>query len=405
MSMPPVLLHEFQPDPPAPLHHPPGVDVGVVATSLGGQADARTAELDDGCAIPPDLYRSAAAGGLFRQLVVADLGGLARTPLEWFRTGVELAWHEASFGWVVTQGAAELGVIGAGADDAWARELLSDPLATSAASTAGVGTLSIDGSTSRFGGSWAFNTGSTNASWIGGLAVVDGAATDDGRPVIRWGWVPADRARVVHDWDPAGLRGTGSHSTVIDEQEIPTAWTFAPEVVTSNDRGPHRCLVGNGYWPIATAVAATQLGNARRALDETARILATKAPAPGFVLLARNAAVQRLLVEAEGLWAAARASVERELEALWAQASAHGEVSPAQRAALHRANVAANVLSVRIVDLCSEMTGTAAVARAGVLSRCHRDAHALRGHAATNGATVERNAEILLGLIPAHFLV
>jgi indole-3-acetate monooxygenase len=402
--MPPLLLHDPEQDPLAP-SHPSERDVEALVTNLGGQADARTAELDQGCDIPADLYRTAAAAGLFRQLVTADLGGLDRTPLEWFRTGVELAWHEASFGWVITQGAAELGVIGAGADDAWARELLADPLATSASSTAGAGKLSIDGSTSRFGGSWAFNTGSANASWIGGLAVVDGAVADHGRPVIRWGWVPADRAQVAHDWDPAGLRGTGSHSTLIEEQDIPTAWTFAPEVVTSNDRGPHRCLVGNGYWPIATAVAATQLGNARRALDETARILATKAPAPGFVLLARNAGVQRMLVEAEGLWAAARASVERELEEMWAQAGAHGEVFPAQRAALHRANVAANALGVRIVDLCTEMTGTAAVSRAGVLSRCHRDAHALRGHAATNGATVERNAQIVLGLIPDHFLV
>ena len=55
-------------------------------------------------------------------------------PLDWFRTGVELARHEASFGWVVTQGAAELGWIGAGGDDGWARELLGDPLATSASS-------------------------------------------------------------------------------------------------------------------------------------------------------------------------------------------------------------------------------------------------------------------------------
>lgn len=380
-------------------------DLDAIADALGAEADARTQELDEGRTIPSDLYRSAAAAGLFRQIVVDDLGGAGRTPLEWFRTGLRLAWHEASFGWVVTQGAAELGWIGAGADDAWARELLSDPLATSASSTAGVGTLSVDGDTSTLSGSWAFNTGSLGATWIGGLALVEGAATDDGRPVIRWGWVPADRARVVEDWDPSGLRGTGSHSTVIEEQEVPTAWTFAPEAETTNDRGPHRVLVGNGYWPIATALAATQLGNARRALDEATAIVQVKAPAPGFVLLARNAAVQRLLVEAEGLWAAARASVERELEAMWAEARAHGRVSSRQRAALHRANVAANTLSVRVVDLACEVTGTASVPRTSVLGRCRRDAHALRGHVVTNGATVERNAEILLGLTDEHFLV
>ena len=54
----------------------------------------------------------------------------------------------------------------------------------------------IDGTTARFGGSWGFDTGSPNATWIGGMALVKGARTDAGGPVIRWGWVPADRARV-----------------------------------------------------------------------------------------------------------------------------------------------------------------------------------------------------------------
>src|SRR5690606_1861144 len=144
--------------------------------------------------------------------------------------------------------------------------------------------------------------------------------------------------------------GTGSHSTRIVDQEIPTAWTFSPSDPTTNDRGPHRALVGNGFWPVATAVAATQLGNARRALDEAARIVLEKAPAPAFTPLAENAAVQRTLSEAEGWWLAAVAGVERELAAMWDEAERTGEVSVAQRVRLHRANVAANALAVQVVD-------------------------------------------------------
>ena len=398
---PALLLDDAIDDPSTDLEVPPL----AVAYAIGAAADARTAELDRARRLPDDLYRRAASAGLFRQLVSRDLGGLGRAPVDWFRTGMELARHEASLGWVVTQGAAELGWIGAGADDTWARHLLADPLATSASSSAGVGTLRVDGARSTFGGSWAFNTGSPNASWIGGLALVDGATGDDGGPVIRWGWVPAERAEVADDWDPSGLRGTGSHSTRIAEQEIPTAWTFSPSEPTTNDRGPYRVLVGNGFWPIATAVAATQLGNARRALDEAARLVVDKAPAPAFTPLAANAAVQRALADAEGLWLAAVAGVERELAAMWDQAVRAGEVSVAQRVRLHRANLAANALAVQVVDAATLATGTAAVARRHVLARCQRDAHALRSHITVGGQATEWNAKIALGLATSHFMV
>ena len=391
-----VLDHRSTSDGSGPLVGRP-TDLAAV-DALGAAADARTDELASQRRLPPDLYRSAVEAGLFRQLVGADLGGGYRTPLEWFSTGRALARHEASLGWVVTQGAAELAWIAAGADDAWAREVLADPLAVSASSTAGLGSLSVDGDHARLSGRWAFNTGCHGATWIGGMALVDGEVDDRGMPRTRWGWVPADRAQILDDWDPDGLRGTGSHSTVIPEQEVPLAWTFSPFQPTDNDRGPYRCLVGNGNWPIATSVAAVQLGNARRAIDEATTIVRTKAPMPDFVPLARNAAIQRLLVEAEGLWQAATAGVERELGSMWDEAVAGSQLSTEQRLRLHAANVTANQLAVRAVEMACEVTGTASVPRTSVLARCLRDAHALRGHLATNGTTLEHNAKSRFGL-------
>ena len=375
------------------------------AEALGAAADARTHELHDARRVPDDLYRDAIDTGLFRQLVAADLGGLDRAPLEWFRTGVELARHEPSLSWVITQGAAELGWIAAGGDDGWAREVLADPRAVSASSTAGLGRLAITADGTRFSGRWRFNTGCHGASWIGGLAVVDGASDERGMPLVRWGWVPADRAQIVDDWRPSGLHGSGSHSTVIDEQEIDPRWTFDVFSTTSNDRGPYRTMVGNGNWPIAASTAAVQLGNARRALDEARAVVTTKAPMPDYRVLAANAAVQRGLTEAEGLWQAALASVERELEAMWDESVIHGELSVSTRVGLHRANVTASRLAVHIVDSVVELTGSEAVAHHHVLARCHRDAHALRPHISVGGAAMEHNAQVALGLEADHRLV
>jgi alkylation response protein AidB-like acyl-CoA dehydrogenase len=305
----------------------------------------------------------------------------------------------------VTQGAAELGWIAAGGDPAWAAEVLGDPLAASASSVAGLGRLTLAGGRGRIAGRWAFNTGCQGATWIGGLCLLDGATRPDGRPEVRWGWVPAGRARVVEDWDPVGLRGTGSHTTVIEDQEIDAAWTFDPKAPTVNERGAHRCLVGNGNWPIAAAVAATQLGNARRALDEAAAIVPAKAPAPDFVRLADNAAVQRALVEAEGLWSAALASMERELTVMWDEATEREELTAATRVRLHRSALTADQLSTRAVELACETTGTAWLARGSVLGRCRRDAAALHGHISVNGMSAEHNAKVAAGALESSVLV
>ena len=157
--------------------HTPTID------ELGAAADFRWTELDRARRVPQDLHDAAAAAGLFRQLVAPALGGDGRPPLEWFRTGMALARHEASFAWVITQGAAELGWIATGGDPTWAAEVLADPHGASASTVAGFGRLVIDGDHARFGGRWGFNTGSPNATWIGGLALVDGQLTDAGLPL------------------------------------------------------------------------------------------------------------------------------------------------------------------------------------------------------------------------------
>jgi alkylation response protein AidB-like acyl-CoA dehydrogenase len=147
------------------------------------------------------------------------------------------------------------------------------------------------------------------------------------------------------------------------------------------------------------------LGNARRALDEVRRIIAKKAPAPDFVRLSDNAAVQRLLVEAEGLVQAGLASVERELESMWAEASLLEELSAETRVALHRATLTADRLSVRAVDLACEMSGTSWMAPGSTLGRCRRDAHALHGHVSVNGMSAEHNAKVDLGTLRTSILV
>ncbi len=378
--------------------------LGAEVAALGRAAAAAAEDLDRECRLSDDLYECAARLGLLRQLVPTGLGGRGDTPLQWFRRGVELARYEPSIAWVVTQGAAELGWIASGGDEAWARHVLADPLGSSASTVAGSGTLRVTGAGAMLAGRWGFDTGCDHATWLGGFAEVHGL-DDPGASAKRMCWVPAERARVIADWDATGLRGTGSHSLVIDEQEMALAWTVDVWRPTANDRGPYRCLVGNGNWPIVGSIAATQLGNARRALDECRRLVATKTPAPGFSPLADNAAVQRGLMDLEGEWMGARASVERELDAMWEEAQRTAELSSDCRWRLATAHVHANRTAVRVVDGAIELTGTAVADRHGPIARSLCDARTLAGHMATSGHVLERAARISLGLLDADTLV
>jgi alkylation response protein AidB-like acyl-CoA dehydrogenase len=374
------------------------------ADRLAADAERRIEELDALGRLPADLAEAAAAAGLFRQLVPSDLGGWDGTPLEWFRRGVRIARVEAAFAWVVTQGSAELAWIAAGGDVGWAAHVLADPLASSASTVAGLGVLRVDGASATVRGSWSFDTGCHAATWIGGLTLVDGEGGSDGGPAFRMSWVPADRAEVHDDWDAAGLRGSGSASVEIPEQQIPLAWTVPIFEPTSNDRGRYRVLVGNGNWPIAGSVAATLLGIARRALDEAAAIVRSKAPAPSFTPMSSDPGVLRRLGALEGRWAAATALVEAELHALWDDAVA-GSLTYGRRLAVATACAHARIAALEVIDAVTDLTGTAAVNRRSVLSRCIRDAQTLRGHISTGSSVLERVGRIHLGLGEPDFLI
>lgn len=386
----------------APTHRSAS-DIDRNGERLASVSEERAAELDGLSRLPADLAEAMALAGLFRQLVPAELGGWDGTPLEWFQRGLRMATTDASLAWVATQGSAELGWIAAGGDPEWAAHVLADPLASSASTIAGLGTLRIEGERATLRGRWSFDTGCHAATWIGGLALVDPSPTD-GRSPVRMCWVPAGRAVIQDDWDATGLRGTGSASVEIPEQPIPLAWTVAVSDPTTNARGRHGVLVGSGNWPIAGSVAATLLGIARRSLDEACAIVTTKMVAPFVRPMSADPGVLRRVTELEGRWAAATAAVEGELAAMWHDA-ARGPLHPQRRVTLATACAHARIAALDVVEGACELGGTAVGQAGSPLSRCLRDAHTLQGHLATGPTVLESAAQVRLGLAPPTALV
>src|SRR5262249_45421232 len=88
------------------MHMPSNVHAAGVA--LAREADGRRDELVRARRIPADLFQRSAEAGLFRQMLAPQVGGLGRSPAEWFETGIEMARWEPSFAWVVTQGSGDV---------------------------------------------------------------------------------------------------------------------------------------------------------------------------------------------------------------------------------------------------------------------------------------------------------
>jgi alkylation response protein AidB-like acyl-CoA dehydrogenase len=368
------------------------------AVALAEEANGRREELVRARRIPADLFQRSAEAGLFRQMLARQLGGLGRSPAEWFETGVAMARWEPSFAWVVTQGAGDVATYVAASEREFADTFLADQHVYSASSDNGVGTLVPEGNGYRVEGRWGFCSGCQGATWVGGFARFPADIAPNQTSEGRWVLVPVARARIDENWDTMGMIGTGSHSIVLESQHVPAAWTCLIERSGPVDYGQASIAAGNGYWPIATAASAMQLGIARRALDSAEELALKKPLARSAELLCKNAHVQRKLMSAEAAWSASKAGVELVLRQMWEAAEQNRKLPPTILMALGCANVHAAATATDIVESVCDVISTSIAPSRSIFGACLRDARTIGSHIAVNPVKLELIAKMKFGL-------
>ena len=115
---------------------------------------------------------------------------------------------------------------------------------------------------------------------------------------------------------------------------------------------------GNSVWPIATSVAAVQLGISRRALDAAGELAKAKPWRGRKAKLIENAHVQRQLMRAEGAWSAACAGAEQALVRMWRDAEQHRLLPVETRIASFVALIHASATATGIVESVCDIVGT-----------------------------------------------
>ncbi|MEO0326716.1 MAG: acyl-CoA dehydrogenase family protein, partial [Myxococcota bacterium] len=254
LSAPDVASLPSSPSPSGPLAR---------AEAMRAALRARSREFEEARRVPADVAEELASAGIYRMLVPAEAGGLELTPGDFVRTLVELARGDAAVAWVAMTGATT-GLCTAYLDDAGRRSVARDPAARFAGVFAPMGRArAVDGGY-RLTGRWSFTSGCENATWILG-----GALVDEGEgPLHRAFFLPRDAVTVHETWDVAGLLGTGSHDTSVDDVFVPASRVCALVGATAEVPGPLYAFPV--FALLAAGVAAVALGIAEAALADAA---------------------------------------------------------------------------------------------------------------------------------------
>ncbi|WP_370063063.1 acyl-CoA dehydrogenase family protein [Mycobacterium sp. MAA66] len=233
-------------------------------------------------------------------------------------------------------------------------------------------------------GSWPFTTGSLHAQWV---IVGFGVLNADGEMEILDGLIPISEVQIADTWHVAGMKATGSNTTVVDSVFIPDYRISkaedrrTDEVRMAPDSGveaPYRSsflpfLVTTGIGPclgIATGAIQHALETLpKRSISYTNYARASDAPT-----------VQAALAEATAKVDAAYLIGYRNAVQIDEWATARKPMPPMERARIRRDVGFACRLTREAVNVLLDASGAGSFASANPLQRMWRDLEVITRH-------------------------
>ena len=333
-------------------------------------ARAHADEADAARRLVPATVEALADAGAFTLCLPTVYGGSGDGPVAMIDAVAEIAAADASAGWCAGI-ASTTSSLAAFVDP----EVAMAMFPTARVATGGVfapnarGVVTTDGVS--VSGRWQWGSGTQHCEWI-----VGGARCDDGTQ--RTCIFPREAVEFHDTWQVGGMRGTGSLDFEVTDVVVPEAWTIRvgddrPTVDEPIARFPNMTL-------LALGIAATGLGNARRALDELRDLAAEKTPQFSSRTLSQSGFAQTEFARAEARWRAARSLLRSEVGVAWDSAVAGRPVDVGARVAMRLAASHAASETVAVVRAAYELAGGTAVYDSSPLGRCMRDAHVVTQH-------------------------
>jgi len=359
-----------------------------IAANQSSYIESSSASAEANCRLPGELITSLAREGLFAVTIGEKYGGLELPALDSIKVLEQLAYADASVGWcgMIFCTTAHLGSF---LPESWGNKIFGVtgqaggydcPLAVGAAAPMGKGQV-IDGGI-LVSGRWPWGSGSHHANWICGGTLVekDGELLRNpgGDPTVHVMFFERSQVTLHDNWNPSGLRGTGSVDFEVTDQLVPEGrWTMLGTSRRQIDSPLFR-FPFFGYF--AAAVAAIPLGIGRRAVDDFEAIARGKVPTAKKSTLSTSSITQLDFGRAESLVEAAHTYLYGKVDEVWQKVASDGKVALEDKRQLRLAAAQATIMCADAVDLLYKAAGGTALQGDCPLQKHFRDIHAATQH-------------------------
>jgi alkylation response protein AidB-like acyl-CoA dehydrogenase len=364
------------------------------------RANARSAEQLR--TLPPEVVDALWSSGLMQFMNPAEAGGLEPTLPETIDAWQELAWQDASVGWIGIANFPSAAFAAAylpdeGFDEVFAahgnRVTLGGQFAPNGRGTPAPGGY-------RVSGSWNFGSGTGHSEFVvGGFVPFEGEQprmAENGLPEMLVAVFPRDEIDFRDGWHVTGLCATGSFDYEVHDVFVPGHRVYPLFTRKPQRGGP---LFRLGIMPITAAGhAAWALGVSRSALDDVSRLALEKTRMGDPTTMANKPTFQRNLAHHEAMWRAARLLVLDACGRIGERVAAGEEVSVRMRADVRLAASYATEASREIVQFVHLAAGTTAIREGSRLERAFRDMYTGTQHAFIGEKVYIDVAKIELGL-------
>ncbi|MDA0662988.1 MAG: acyl-CoA dehydrogenase family protein [Proteobacteria bacterium] len=335
-------------------------------------------EIEQNRRLPPKLLDAMHNAGLFRLLLPKEFGGGQLKPSDFSRVIEEVARYDASVAWVTCQGNG-CSQVAAFMNPADARRMWNDDKRAVLAWGPGQSTAQkVDGGF-IVNAHTRFASGCRHASWLGTHAtLVDGkgepAPDADGNKQVRTMLMPKADVEMEDIWNVMGLRGTASDGYIVKDLFVPEGNTLI------RDHAPNRWHDGTMYKfqqtnMYASGFSGLAMGVASQILDEFHKLALKKTPQRQQSTLALNPVVQYEYAQARIWLDAARCFQRSELDDMFDEAEATGEVTIDHRMRLRIATTHAIHEAKKAADMMYEAAGASVIFNSAPFERRFRDIH------------------------------
>lgn len=352
--------------------------------ALAPEIRERAGETEAARRVPPDLIERLKAAGVFRMYAPQSHGGLELDFAEGLQAIAEAARADGSAGWAVMIGSATALIFSRLPRSSFDEIFAAGPdLIQAGLAGAPRGRAERVAGGYRVTGSWPFSSGCEHADWIIGACLVTEAGEvvpgpAGAPPAPRIVVLPARDWTIEDTWSVAGLKGTGSHTTVLKD-------VFAPDARTLELAGPP-CLEGPLYSALGPWIplmhSAFAVGLAEGAIDDLVAMAKT-----GRQQLFARAAMQDSPVfqyelgQLDAQLQAAKALLKARAEGHWARALAGTLGQPDSMPVSLQAGVWITSACLDVTSGCYSLGGGGALYESSPLQRRMRDMQAGAQHA------------------------